>query len=101
MINEEPSLRGTLAAAEARAALTNYWRALEGTLDEEKVRRATDNALIGDAAMIARQIAERFDPEDRLMLWFDFNNHDSKRVMKNMQDFAEKVARGAGRGARE
>jgi hypothetical protein len=26
------------------------------------------------------------------MLWFDFNNHDSKRVMKNMSDFMNKVA---------
>jgi alkanesulfonate monooxygenase SsuD/methylene tetrahydromethanopterin reductase-like flavin-dependent oxidoreductase (luciferase family) len=87
-INDDPAR----AAEEARAALTNYWRALEGTLDEEKVRRATDNALIGDASMIAAQIRERFHPEDRLMLWFDFNNHDSKRVMKNMDDFMTKVA---------
>jgi len=87
-INDDPAR----AADEARAALTNYWRALEGTLDEEKVRRATDNALIGDAPMIAAQIRERFHPEDRLMLWFDFNNHDSKRVMKNMEDFMTKVA---------
>lgn len=87
-INDDPAQ----AAVEARAALTNYWRALEGTLDEEKVRRATGNALIGDAAMIAAQIHERFDPEDRLMLWFDFNNHNSKRVMKNMDDFMTRVA---------
>jgi alkanesulfonate monooxygenase SsuD/methylene tetrahydromethanopterin reductase-like flavin-dependent oxidoreductase (luciferase family) len=94
-INDNP----VRAADEARDALTNYWRALEGTLDEEKVRRATNNALVGDAAAIAKQMRERFHPEDRLMLWFDFNNHDSKRVMKNMQDFAERVARGAGREA--
>ena len=80
------------AADEARDALTNYWRALEGTLDEEKVRRATNNALIGDATAIFAQIRERFHPQDRLMLWFDFNNHDSKRVMRNMSDFMEKVA---------
>ena len=80
------------AAEEARDALTNYWRALEGTLDEEKVRRATNNALIGDAAAIVQQMRERFHPEDRLMLWFDFNNHDSERVMRNMNDFMEKVA---------
>jgi hypothetical protein len=79
------------AAAEARAALSNYWRALEGTLDEAKVQRATNNALVGDVAAIRQQMRERFDPEDRLMLWFDFNNHDSKRVMKNMTDFMEKV----------
>jgi alkanesulfonate monooxygenase SsuD/methylene tetrahydromethanopterin reductase-like flavin-dependent oxidoreductase (luciferase family) len=80
------------AKEEARDALSNYWRALEGTLDEEKVRRATNNALVGDAETIAAQMRERFDPEDRLMLWFDFNNHDSKRVMKNMHDFMARVA---------
>jgi len=79
------------AADEARDALSNYWRAMEGTLDEEKVRKATNNALIGDAAAIAAQMHERFHPEDRLMLWFDFNNHDSKRVMKNMSDFMSRV----------
>src|SRR5215213_7149909 len=87
-INDDPRK----AQDEARAALSNYWRALEGTLDEEKVRRATNNALVGDAEIIGTQMKERFDPEDRLMLWFDFNNHDSKRVMKNMSDFMNKVA---------
>ena len=80
------------AAEEARAALSNYWRALEGTLDEERVRFATDNALVGDAQSIIEQMKRRFDPQDRLMLWFDFNNHDSKRVMKNMSDFMNKVS---------
>ena len=79
------------AAEEARDALSNYWRALEGTLDEAKVRRATDNALVGDAPAIVEQMRARFHPEDRLMLWFDFNNHDSKRVMKNMSDFMNEV----------
>jgi len=87
-INDDP----VTAAEEAKEALSNYWRALEGTLDEEKVRRATNNALVGDAGTIAKQMAERFHPEDRLMLWFDFNNHDSQRVMKNMDDFMNKVA---------
>lgn len=87
-INDDP----IRAAEEARDALSNYWRALEGTLDEEKVRRATDNALVGDASAIVEQMRRRFDPEDRLMLWFDFNNHDSKRVIKNMSDFMNDVA---------
>ena len=86
-INDDPAA----AAEEARDALSNYWRALEGTLDEEKVRRATNNALVGDAAAIVEQMRARFHPEDRLMLWFDFNNHDSQRVMKNMDDFMTRV----------
>ena len=88
-INDDPAQ----AQEEARAALSNYWRALEGTLDDEKVRRATDNALVGNAGQIREQVARRFHPEDRLMLWFDFNNHDSKRVMKNMADFMNAVAK--------
>lgn len=87
-INDDPEQ----AREEARDALSNYWRALEGTLDEEKVRRATNNALVGDPETIAAQMQERFDPADRLMLWFDFNNHDSKRVMKNMTDFMNRIA---------
>ena len=58
-INDDPAQ----AAAEARDALSNYWRALEGTLDEGEVRRATDNALVGDAVTIERQMRERFDPK--------------------------------------
>jgi Luciferase-like monooxygenase len=95
-INEEeglsPEVRCRTAAAEARDALTNYWRALEGTLDESKVEHATNNALVGDSAAIIQQMRDRFAPEDRLMLWFDFNNHDSKRVMRNMHAFMKRVA---------
>lgn len=95
-INDEPELtsaqRNEAAAQEAKHALENYWRALEGTLDPAKVERATNNALVGDPERVAAQVAERFHPEDRLMCWFDFNNHDSARVMRNMQAFMEKVA---------
>ena len=90
-INEDDPAK---AHDEAKAALSNYWRALEGTLDDEKVRRATNNALVGNSEQILAQMKERFDPGDRLMLWFDFNNHDSKRVMKNMHDFMGRVAPG-------
>ncbi len=95
-INEEPGLtsaeRNTRAAAEARAALENYWKALEGTLDPAKVERATNNALVGDSDAILAQMRQRFHPDDRLMLWFDFNNHDSARVCRNMKAFMENVA---------
>jgi alkanesulfonate monooxygenase SsuD/methylene tetrahydromethanopterin reductase-like flavin-dependent oxidoreductase (luciferase family) len=86
-INDDPRA----AAEEAREALSNYWRALEGTLDATKVQRTTNNALVGDPDSILEQM-KRFHSDDRLMLWFDFNNHDSKRVMKNMSDFMNRVA---------
>ena len=41
---------------------------------------------------MARQIVERFHPDDRLMLWFDFFNHDSHHVQEMMRLFMEKVA---------
>jgi alkanesulfonate monooxygenase SsuD/methylene tetrahydromethanopterin reductase-like flavin-dependent oxidoreductase (luciferase family) len=97
-INEEEGLsseeKRAAAHAEATAALSNYWKALEGTIDPERVAKATDNALVGDAAQILAQANERFDPEDRLMLWFDFNNHDNERVQRNMRAFMHHVAPG-------
>jgi alkanesulfonate monooxygenase SsuD/methylene tetrahydromethanopterin reductase-like flavin-dependent oxidoreductase (luciferase family) len=95
-LNERPGLsperRRAAAQDEARAALGAYWTALEGTLDPKKVEGAADNALIGNAADVASQMRERFHPEDRLMLWFDFFNHDCGRVIANMEDFMSLVA---------
>ena len=79
------------AHEEARNALGEYWKALEGTLDPAKVEKAADNALIGNAAEIAEQMKERFHPEDRLMCWFDFFNHDNDRVIRNMEAWWSKV----------
>ena len=94
-INEQPGLtpsqRSVAAHEEAKAALGAYWTALEGTLDPSKVERAANNAIIGNAAEIAEQIKARFHPDDRLMLWFDFFNHDSARVVANMEAFKHQV----------
>lgn len=75
----------------AKKALGAYWTALEGTLDPKKVENAADNALIGDPSTIAEQMRSRFHPEDRLMLWFDFFNHDNARVIASMRQFVEDV----------
>ena len=80
------------ALGEARAALSTYWSALEGTIDPGKIERATDNAVIGSVESVSEQIKDRFHPDDRLMCWFDFFNHDSERVMRNMTAFMTKVA---------
>ncbi len=94
-LNEEegltPEQRSEAAKQEAKDALQSYWSALDGTIDPEKVERATDNAVIGNAEEIANQILERFNPEDRIMCWFDFFNHDSERVIRNMSAFMKKV----------
>ena len=83
-VNDEEGLtleqQDEAAMKEARAALTTYWSALEGTIDPTKIERAADNAVIGNVESVCEQILERFHPEDRLMCWFDFFNHDSERV---------------------
>ena len=94
-LNHQPGLdaatRNRRAQQEARAALGAYWTALEGTLDTRKVEAATDNAVIGDADAVAAQLVARFHPDDRLMLWFDFFNHDSARVIDDMRAFVDEV----------
>jgi alkanesulfonate monooxygenase SsuD/methylene tetrahydromethanopterin reductase-like flavin-dependent oxidoreductase (luciferase family) len=94
-LNDELDSAGACRAAaqeEARAALSAYWTALEGTLDPAKVEKAADNALIGNVEDVTEQMRERFHPDDRVMLWFDFFNHDSERVIRNMEAFMTKVA---------
>ncbi|MEM6731004.1 MAG: luciferase, partial [Myxococcota bacterium] len=86
-----PESQRAAAQEEARRALGAYWTALEGTLDPKKVEKATGNALVGNVDDVTKQALERFHPDDRLMLWFDFFNHDSARVMRNMRAFQEKV----------
>jgi alkanesulfonate monooxygenase SsuD/methylene tetrahydromethanopterin reductase-like flavin-dependent oxidoreductase (luciferase family) len=94
-LNSEPGLtpeqQSDAAHEEARLALGEYWKALEGTLDPSKVEKAADNALIGNASEVAEQVRERFHPDDRLMCWFDFFNHDSERVIRNMEAWWKEV----------
>ena len=80
------------AKTEADQALSAYWNALEGTIDPDKVSKAANNALIGNVEEVAQQMVERFHPDDRIMAWFDFFNHDSERVCRNMTAYMEQVA---------
>jgi alkanesulfonate monooxygenase SsuD/methylene tetrahydromethanopterin reductase-like flavin-dependent oxidoreductase (luciferase family) len=95
-INDDPTLsrEEKCAAAHARAtkALGAYWHALIGTVDPKKVENAAENALIGDPLTVAEQAKARFHPDDRLMLWFDFFDHDVERVIRSMTIFMKKVA---------
>ena len=88
LTSEEQSIA---AQKEAKAALSTYWSALEGTIDPSKVERASDNAVIGNVEEVAEQIRQRFHSSDRLMCWFDFFNHDSERVKRDMTAFMTKV----------
>lgn len=71
----------------ATRALENYWRAMEGTLDPKKVQDAVENAVYGNPEDVARQLRAKYHPDDRLMLWFDFNNHDNNAVKASMEAF--------------
>ena len=86
-----PEEQSIAAKEEARQALGEYWKALEGTLDPQKVEKAADNALIGNPSEIVNQIKQRFHPDDRLMCWFDFFNHDNDRVIRNMEAWWREV----------
>ena len=94
-VNDEPNLsdveRTEAAKQEAKDSLSSYWGALEGTIDPNKVSKAADNSVIGNVEEVAQQIVERFHPDDCIMTWFDFFNHDSPRVVRNMEAFMNKV----------
>lgn len=87
-----PAAQSAAARAAAVKANQNYWRAMEGTLDPSKVESAVNNTIHGSPAEVAHQIREKYHPEDRLMLWFDFNNHDNEAVKASMRTFMEDVA---------
>jgi len=89
--NLTPEEQSVAAKEEARLALGEYWKALEGTLDPAKVEKAADNALIGNPSEVAEQIKQRFHKDDRIMCWFDFFNHDNNRVIRNMESWWNKV----------
>lgn len=80
------------AKAMAEKAWRNYWKAMEGTLDPKKVESAVANTIAGTASEVTEQIRAKYHADDRLMLWFDFNNHDNESVKKQMRVFIEKVA---------
>ena len=86
-----PEQQSQAAKKEAETALGAYWNALEGTIDPSKVSNAANNALVGNVEEVAAQMVERFHPEDRIMAWFDFFNHDSDRVCRNMTAYMQQV----------
>ena len=94
-LNDEPGLtdeqKSIMAKQESKSSISTYWSALEGTIDPGKVEKAVNNAVIGNPEEVAIQLKQRYHPDDRIMCWFDFFNHDSKRVMRDMEAFMTKV----------
>ncbi len=89
-LSEEQKL--SKAKDRAEKALANYWKALQGTIHPERIAQAVDNALVGSPQRIREQLETRFHRDDRLMLWFDFNNHNNEEVKQSMKWFMELVA---------
>ena len=94
-VNDEPGLtdeqKSIMAKRESKSSISTYWSALEGTIDPGKVEKAVNNAVIGNPEEVAIQLKQRYHPDDRIMCWFDFFNHDSKRVIRDMEAFMTKV----------
>jgi alkanesulfonate monooxygenase SsuD/methylene tetrahydromethanopterin reductase-like flavin-dependent oxidoreductase (luciferase family) len=76
----------------SQRAWENYWKAMEGTLDPVKIKNAVENSISGNPEEIVEKIKNKYHRDDRLMLWFDFNNHDSESVENSMRTFIDKVA---------
>eukprot|EP00762_Andalucia_godoyi_P007090 ANDGO_01838.mRNA.1 FAD:protein FMN transferase len=80
------------AKKSALAALKSYWKAVEGTiLDEDSPANNMRNAVWGCPAQVAAQLRNNYHADDRLMLWFDFFNHDSVAVCNSMKNFMRLV----------
>ena len=79
------------ARTQAEKTLATYWQAMEGTVDPSKVSMAVENALVGTPQMIVDQLKSRVRQDDRLMLWFDLNNHDNDNVKHAMRLYMEEV----------
>ncbi|MFN7823896.1 MAG: LLM class flavin-dependent oxidoreductase [Pseudobdellovibrionaceae bacterium] len=87
-----PAAQSEKAKLTAEKAWRNYWTAMENTLDPQKVAQAVGNTIAGNPIEVLEQIRGKYHPEDRLMLWFDFNNHDNESISRSMKAFMEKIA---------
>lgn len=90
-ISKSDKENSAIAKKQAEIAWVNYWKAMEGTLDPKKVEQAVGNTIAGNIYEVKELIQKKYHKDDRLMLWFDFNNHDNDGIKKSMRSFFEKV----------
>lgn len=86
-----PLQQSAYAQKRARSAMIAWQNAMEGTISEHKLSSEMQNAIVGNPDEVASQIKTNYHPKDRLMLWFDFNNHDSNMVENSMIEFSQYV----------
>lgn len=84
-----------VARERAEVALDAYIEAMRGTAQVPDKRVLLERALIGDAAEIRDCLAagsrHGFHEQDRLMLWFEFNQLDGEAIQRQMRYFVEEV----------
>jgi hypothetical protein len=84
-----------VARERASQCFDTYIEAMRGTVATPDKDFLLDRALIGDSAMIREALQpghpKGFHPDDRLMLWFEFNQTDGDGVVRQMRQFAEEV----------
>lgn len=84
------------AREHAERSLDTYIDAMRGTAQVPDKQVLLERALVGDAAQLREQLApgapHGFHPEDRLMLWFEFNQQDGAEIEQQMRYFFEHVA---------
>ena len=95
-INDETSLSDSENSRRAQqmavSAWKSYWTAMEKTLDPRKVEDAVSNTVAGHPKEVLEKLKVKYHPEDRLMLWFDFNIHNNEKIKSMMISFMEKIA---------
>jgi alkanesulfonate monooxygenase SsuD/methylene tetrahydromethanopterin reductase-like flavin-dependent oxidoreductase (luciferase family) len=83
------------AREHAERSLDTYIDAMRGTAQVPDKQVLLERALVGDAAQLREQLApgarHGFHSEDRLMLWFEFNQQDSDEIERQMRYFFEQV----------
>lgn len=79
----------------ANQCIDTYIEAMRGTAAVPDKSILLERALIGDPQEIVEQMSpdnpRRLHPDDRIMLWFEFNQSSSERICDQMKLFAEKV----------
>jgi len=79
----------------ASDAIDTYIEAMRGTVATPAKAVLLERALIGSPKEILEQLAPGhpcgFHPDDRLMLWFEFNQTSHDEIVQAMRLFAEQV----------
>jgi alkanesulfonate monooxygenase SsuD/methylene tetrahydromethanopterin reductase-like flavin-dependent oxidoreductase (luciferase family) len=79
----------------ASQCFDTYIEAMRGTVQLPPKSALMERALIGDPVHIREQLAPNnpngFEKDDRLMLWFEFNQTDQKAIAGQMRLFQEQV----------